>query len=258
MSDCKQLDLKRTLHDDRGPLAPLRPDRSPVSHHAAEALQQLILDGALRAGQRLPSQRDLANELGISRNSLREALTALETLGYLRIVPGRGVFVLSDEERHRYTKRNGQSSGKYGLKEIYQYRYATEGMAAMLLATVVTSGQISELRALVSKMRAAGAQQNMFNFSEYSIEFYLSIVRWSGNGVAIDAAERLKSEIERSCQAAFSDHRFDSIIGSMEEVESIISALADHDPIETRRAVESHIRYSAERAGISIELMDKS
>ena len=56
-------------------------DRTPVPRGIVEYIQRLILKGGLKAGQRLPSQRELAEQLGVSRPSVREALTVLETMG---------------------------------------------------------------------------------------------------------------------------------------------------------------------------------
>ena len=64
-----------------------------IPSSVAQALQQGILSGAYPSGSRLPPQRELAESLGVSRASLREALTVLETLGLVDILPSRGVVV---------------------------------------------------------------------------------------------------------------------------------------------------------------------
>src|SRR3954447_11512944 len=66
---------------------------SMVPHEVAARIQQQILDGELEPGQRLPPQRALSETFGVSRASLREALSVLETLGLIDIRPGLGVFV---------------------------------------------------------------------------------------------------------------------------------------------------------------------
>ncbi|MFT4065528.1 FadR/GntR family transcriptional regulator [Paraburkholderia sp.] len=231
-----------------------RPDRLPVSHHAVETIQQLILNGTWRAGDRLPSQRDLAEQLNLSRNSLREALSVLETLGYLRIEPGRGVFVLTAEQRQTQATREWRSAGKYALEEVYQMRYAIEGMAVMLLASSLSDRQLGELRRIVAEMREAAVRHDIYALSERNTAFHFHILRWSRNRMAEEIGESLRAEIEQSNQWAFADQRFSSIVSSIEEIEMIVDALADSDPAKARLAVEQHIHYAARRAGINLGL----
>lgn len=230
----------------------LRPSRLPVSHHAVETIQQLIVNGTWRAGDRLPSQRDLAEQLNLSRNSLREALSALETLGYLRIEPGRGVFVLTAEQRQARTKREWRSAGKYALKEVYQMRYAIESMAVMLLAPSLSEEQLAELKRIVNEMRKAAVQHDIYALSEHNTAFHFRILHWSKNRMAEEIGEGLRAEIEQSNQWAFADQRFSSIVSSIEEIDMIVDALAERDPKRARLAVEQHIHYAAQRAGISL------
>ncbi|MDR8731727.1 FadR/GntR family transcriptional regulator [Burkholderia pseudomultivorans] len=234
-----------------------RPDRLPVSHHAVETIQQLILNGTWRAGDRLPSQRDLAEQLSLSRNSLREALSVLETLGYLRIEPGRGVFVMTPEQRQAQMKREWRSAGKYALEEVYQMRYAIEGMAAMLLAPAISREQLSELQQIVAEMREAAVRRDMYALSERNTAFHFRLLHWSGNRMAEEIGESLRAEIEQSNHWAFADQRFSSIVSSLEEIELIVHALADADPDKARLAVEQHIRYAAQRAGINLGLVGR-
>lgn len=234
--------------------SPSRPDRLPVSHHAVDTIQQHILNGTWRAGDRLPSQRDLAEQLSLSRNSLREALSVLETLGYLRIEPGRGVFVLTAEQRQVQATRQWRSAGKYALEEVYQMRYAIEGMAAMLLAASVSETQLGELRGMVAQMREAAVRHDIYALSERNTAFHFHILHWSGNRMAEEIGESLRNEIEQSNQWTFADQRFSSIVASIEEIEMIVNALADGDPGRARLAVEQHIDYAARRAGINLGL----
>jgi GntR family transcriptional repressor for pyruvate dehydrogenase complex len=68
---------------------------------AAQTLQRQILSGTYAAGEMLPSQRELAESMGISRASLREALSMLEALGFIRSVPGKGTLVSGAPGRAR-------------------------------------------------------------------------------------------------------------------------------------------------------------
>ncbi|MHC6225828.1 FadR/GntR family transcriptional regulator [Pseudomonas sp. X10] len=232
----------------------MRLERLPVSHYAIEKIQERILSGEWPAGHQLPPQRDLAEQLEVSRNSLREAMSALESLGFLRVEAGKGTFVLNDEQRQAQLNDQWQPPGKFDLEEIYQMRFGLEGLAVMLLARSCSDKQQTELRRIVEHMHAAALSRDLHQLSQCHIDFHLRILRWSNNRMLEQAGENLRSAIERSNQWAFADQRFNSIVASIEEIEDIIEALVEHDPLKARMAVETHIMYSAERAGVVLGL----
>src|SRR6185369_12672749 len=92
----------------------------PVTHFAAERIQKLIVEGAWREGDRLPGERQLADQLGVSRVSLRHALSLLETLGFIAIEPGRGAFVQPADRRR--TQPRTKLAGTYRAEEVFLLR----------------------------------------------------------------------------------------------------------------------------------------
>ena len=97
----------------------MRAERGPVPRNVAGHLQRLILRGGLKPGDRLPSQRELAEQLGVSRPSLREALTVLETMGLIVVQVGSGVFVASPEARAPLWRFSDRCSPR----DVYEARY---------------------------------------------------------------------------------------------------------------------------------------
>lgn len=227
-----------------------RSERLPVSHYAIEKIQQKITSGQWPPGHQLPPQRELADQFEVSRNSLREAMSALESLGFLRVEPGKGTFVLSDEQRHAQINHEWELPGKYELEEIYQMRFGLEGVAGMLLAQSCTEKQLLELRQIAAQMHAAALSRDLHQLSQCHIAFHLRILRWANNRMLEQTGESLRGKIERSNQWAFADQRFNSIVASIEEIEDIIEALAERDSQKARASIETHIIYSAERAGV--------
>src|SRR6185312_16078854 len=114
--------------------------RSPVSQSAVQRIQTLILSGELARGSRLPSERQLARQLAVSRASLREALSILETMALVRIEPGRGTFVVADGSTPGTVVPMPvwRFGNRYSPREVYQLRHLTEGYAARLAAMAVT------------------------------------------------------------------------------------------------------------------------
>ena len=101
--------------------------RVPVPHAAARKIQGMILSGELKSGEKMPSQREFAQALKVSRASLREALLTLETLGLLKTEPGRGTFVSQEPpstSRHMARWRYGDS---YPVSDVFETRIMLEG-----------------------------------------------------------------------------------------------------------------------------------
>src|SRR5947209_226399 len=92
-----------------------RAPRYPVSRSTLSRIQAMVLGGEFAPGQRLPAERQLAEQLSVSRASLREALSTLETLGVVRVEPHRGTFVAVDEYA------NGTAQGELAAAPIWRF-----------------------------------------------------------------------------------------------------------------------------------------
>ena len=112
-------------------------DRSAnVTQAVVAALQGMIRDGTFKSGAALPPQRELAKQLGVSRASLREAVSILGTLGQLSIEQGRGTFLVSvvDSARSGETVGTWRFATRYSPEEVYQFRLIAESQAVQLAA----------------------------------------------------------------------------------------------------------------------------
>src|SRR3954452_2752056 len=114
------------------PLQAVEPQR--LYRQIAEQLRGLITDGEFTPGSRLPAERDLAKQFGVSRPSVREALIALEVEGWVEVRTGSGVYV-----QERGSHRNGTAvkvpATEWGPLELIRARRVIEGEIASLAAT---------------------------------------------------------------------------------------------------------------------------
>jgi GntR family transcriptional regulator, transcriptional repressor for pyruvate dehydrogenase complex len=149
-------------------------------------LEELILSGELQIGERLPSERDFAAQIGVSRPVLHEALVDLDAKGLVQIQPRRGVFV-SDYRRSgslaMLSSLLAYHEGKLDpafLQSMLDMRLMVETETARLTALNRTAEQISEFRALLEQeKRAAG--DNPQALTDLDFSFHLSIAIASGN-----------------------------------------------------------------------------
>src|SRR6266478_9463097 len=114
----------------------------------ADQLTRLITSGEFRKGERLPSERDLAVQLGVSRPSVREALIALEIQGLVEVRVGAGIFVAQSERPPIVPINEGQ-----GPFELLRARWLIEGEIAALAAREGSKPDFEQIRAAVQAMQ---------------------------------------------------------------------------------------------------------
>jgi GntR family uxuAB operon transcriptional repressor len=201
----------------------------------ADRIQSLISDEKIQSGERLPSERDLAAKLGVSRASLREAILALELGGVLEVRGGSGVYVSEKPEVEADLPEVGP-----GPFEVLSARRLIESEIAAIAARVATDGAIDSILKAVLEMEKHHADYASNEHADR--EFHMSIARATGNSALVGTVEylwnqrgrlwnRLKEhfQTEELRQLTLTDHR------------NILEAIAAHDPAEARRAMRAHL-----------------
>jgi GntR family transcriptional repressor for pyruvate dehydrogenase complex len=214
-------------------LAPL--ETTPAYAVVVDRVRRAIALGVLLPGDRLPSERDFADRLGVSRVTVREALRVLQGEGLLHTKRGSGGTVVADLPRTQGPPHSGYEDE---LVEVFEFRLAVEGMAARLAARHSTAVDIEILLACQERMAAS---TSVDTFRRADSEFHLTVARMSGNGM-------LERSIHAARAAAFSwlDLRQFTVLkdSSIEGHAAIIAAIADHDAEVAATAMEHHIRHA--------------
>ena len=201
----------------------------------ADRIQQLIRDEQIQPGERLPSERDLATKLSVSRASLREALIALELGGVIEVRGGSGVYVSEQPDADAAAPEVGP-----GPFEVLSARRLIESEVAAIAARVATDGAIDAILKAVLEMERHHA--NYASNEQADRNFHLAIARATGNSALVGAMEylwdqrgrlwhKLKEhfQTEELRKETLTDHR------------RILEAIAAHDPAEARRAMRAHL-----------------
>src|SRR5450830_947946 len=123
-------------------------DNRRLYQQIADQIRSLIQDGNFPVGARLPPERDLAQQLGVSRPSVREALIALEVEGTVEVRMGAGVYVCSPSER---TPHATAAMGESPI-ELMHARSVLEGTIVMLACARVTPEALASLRRVLEEM----------------------------------------------------------------------------------------------------------
>lgn len=198
----------------------------------ADRIRVLIEQDGLRAGARLPAERELALQLGVSRPSLREALIALEIEGRVEIRGGSGVYVCAvPVDGGGATSSLGESPA-----ELMQARVVIESAVITLAAARVTKIGLQRIEEALNAMREE--HLNGSRPVEADRRFHLSIAEMAGNSVLVDIAGTLFDGRHSPIAARMS--------GQVESTHTWQAALAEHEAIY--RALEARNPQAAAAA----------
>lgn len=205
-----------------------------------EHIKNEIWKGTLKRGERLPPERDLADALGVSRNSVREAIRTLGLMGFVSSTQGAGNFVTCDiQQNMSESLRMMLLLGETNYLQISQLRCGLESENARLAAERIMPKQIARLQELVRLMRE---EENPQKATAYDQEFHILLCEASGN--------RLIKSIFGAMINTFNDfihtmylkiatdpEQFEALHTSHEK---LVNALAAHDSDLAVQAVWRH------------------
>ncbi|QXH49140.1 FadR family transcriptional regulator [Pseudomonas fakonensis] len=221
----------------------------PVPEIALQAIRKLIEEDDYQPGDALPSQRDLAERLGVSRASLREALSSLSALGLVSVQPGKGVFVQSP------APANALSGGfawpyaeQVSAADTFQLRYALEGFAAGQAALALTADDLDELQANVEAMAVELRAGRFEAASRLDFAFHQKLLQASGNRAMLQVITASQDIFLESQKLPFI--RPERAMETWQEHRKILRALARRSQAGAQRAMQEHIRNAAARTGV--------
>ncbi|NUU04658.1 FadR/GntR family transcriptional regulator [Herbaspirillum robiniae] len=223
---------------------------------AAQTLQRQILSGTYQPGEMLPSQRELSESMGISRASLREALSMLEALGFIRSVPGKGTLV-AERQAGRVAPpplqvaAEGDAAG-LELAAIFQLRYVLEPASAALAARNLTPQATPRLWGIQARFEEALKNLDLVSASHADLEFHQLIAELSGNPGFAQVVRQFESPISHSLRVPFADR--ERIWAPAIEHRSVAAAISAGDAEGARRAMQQHLVNAAARVGLEFAL----
>mgnify|MGYP003455480006 CR=1 FL=1 len=227
------------------PLQTIEPRR--LYRQIADQLRTLIAAGEYAVGSRLPAERDLALQLGVSRPSVREALIALEVEGLVEVRPGSGIHVVAAEPADKAGGSRSAQQESFGLFEIIRARQLVEGELVALVARQVTAPLLTELRAALAQMDAEIAAGTMPIQGDR--RFHLSIAKAADNDPLLRVVTELYDMRNSPLFEQFGQH-FESASSwrkAVGEHKAIVKALAAGDPVAARAAMQRHLQRSHDR-----------
>ncbi|MDJ0825668.1 MAG: FCD domain-containing protein [Rhodobacter sp.] len=226
------------------PFHKVQPEK--LSQSVVRQIELLILRGILRPGERLPSERELSEKLGVSRPSLREAVAELQGDGLLTSRAGAGIYVAEvlgsafSPALTRLFSRHDEAVFDY-----IAFRRDMEGLAAERAARFGSDTDLKVIGAVFTKMEAAHAKRNSADEAALDAEFHLAIIEASHNVVMLHMMrsmyQLLREGVFYNRQVMFKQRTTRDDL--LHQHRAINSALQARDAAGARKAVERHLDY---------------
>jgi GntR family transcriptional repressor for pyruvate dehydrogenase complex len=220
--------------------------RSLTYQLVVEAVETQILSGALKVGDHLPPERELATLLGASRPAVREGMRMLEAQGVLRTVgagPGSATVVtaLPSEALTRLLRLHLALSS-FRTSDVVEARVMLERRSAELAALHAAPAELDRVRTVLDRMD--DLTLSMEEFNELDTEFHVSLADASDNQLVADMTRAIRGAVRDSLLAAFRarDDWPATAARLRAEHRLVYDAVANGDPAEAAEAVERHIR----------------
>lgn len=216
----------------------------------ASLLAREIESGDLNPGSRLPTEQQLAERFGVSRNVVREAVAQLRADGMVEARQGIGAFVLAPEQRAAIRIDREALKDSANMEQLFELRRVLETEAAGLAAERRDAAQLAAIRAALDRM---GGEERWEDGSiEADLQFHREIAKATGNAYIHTFISFVCEQIRRSIHyARLTNPLHDLIEVNVGEHVRIYEALEAGDPVAAREAMRAHITGAAERVGIT-------
>ena len=217
-----------------------------LSHAVLRQIELLILRGILRPGDRLPGERDLAERMGVSRPSLREALGSLQERGLLTSKAGAGIYV-ADVLGSAFSDSLIELMGAHdeAVFDTIAFRRDMEGLAAERAATQASDTDLSVVDAVFQKMEAAHQKRDPSEEAALDATFHLSIIEASHNIIMLHMMRSMfdlvRSGVFYNRKVMFEQRTTRAAL--LDQHRAIRDALVAREGVAARKAVEAHMDY---------------
>ncbi|WP_299750126.1 FCD domain-containing protein [uncultured Tateyamaria sp.] len=230
------------------PFRPVQPDK--LSAAVIRQIEQLILRGILRPGERLPPERELAERMGVSRPSLRDAIGTLQETGLLVAKPGAGVYV-ADVLGSAFAPALTELFARHdeAVFDYLSFRRDMEGLAAERAARLASDTDLAVVQKVFEKMEAAHPKRNGEEEAQLDAQFHMAIIEASHNVIMLHMMrsmyQLLRDGVFYNRQIMFKQRTTRQAL--LDQHRQINEALQGRDPDTARTAVHAHLDY-VERA----------
>lgn len=229
------------------PFQKVQPEK--LSAAVTRQIELLILRGILRPGERLPSERELSERLGVSRPSLREAIAELQEKGLLTTRAGAGIYV-ADVLGSAFSEALVKLFAAHdeAVFDYISFRRDMEGLAAERAARLASDTDLKVIQTIFDKMNSVSSKRDPADEARLDADFHLAIIEASHNVVMLHMMRSMYQLLQQGVfynrQTMFKQRTTREML--LDQHRAINDALQSRDAAGARAAVEAHLSYVAQ------------
>ena len=219
------------------------PQLFSLKEQVEQALMRLIDDGELRPGDRLPSERELSEQLRVSRGTVREAVQFLRTLGLVDVRHGAGTFVShasGHPELLRAGWRDWTARHATRVRDLFEVRKGLEALGAELASIRQAPAGIAKMEAALQQIASAAEAGDVTALVQADVRFHQGLGEASGNTALLELVSVIGDQLVRE-RAAVLDMGSERAERSLEECSDILEAVRAGEPSLARTALIRHL-----------------
>ena len=214
--------------------------RAKVSDEVAKQIKALISDGKLKPGDRLPPERELIKQFGISRPSLREALNSLVTMGFLEVKQAKRTYVKSvTSGRMQDPLSLLIQTDTQKIYDLIEVRKAMEAWGAYFAAQRASEEDIERLEKILNEMKQA-IEKNQ-PWEKEDADFHLAVAQATHNTIQIHLMSTIYDLLKESVAKIFTNHVKTKKL--YQQHYRILYAIKKHSPEKARESTLEHLDY---------------
>lgn len=217
-------------------------ESTSISDTVANEIKKRVLAGDLVAGNKLPPERELAEQFNVSRPSIREAINKLQAKGIVRKVPGGGNYITDDlGSSFADPLLELFASDKNASFDILELRFAVEALSAYFAAKRATHAQKENIKKKYDALSLAHKEGIPEKEAKADVAFHMAIAEASNNPAVVHLMRNLLNVLELSVSSFFHESTQDRHIRLPIEHGNILDAILSNEPILAREHMKFHI-----------------
>ncbi len=236
--------LQLTRKRNKDCMALQKINKQNISDIVFDQLEQQILSGEWKSGEKIPSETALANQLGVSRVSIRDAFQRLKSMGLIESRQGGGTFVCDYSSAETFASLKPiLEYTRPDLKYFMEFRNIIEPEMAAIAATRVTQSQLRRMRKDVITYNEAASERHYNEAREADVSLHCTIAKATGNPLVIKIYEMMQDIYNTNITQIIDACGNDSGVRFHDK---IVEAIATHDSDQARMMMRMHLLDSME------------
>jgi GntR family transcriptional regulator, transcriptional repressor for pyruvate dehydrogenase complex len=213
-----------------------KPRGNTLSDNIMDQLIELIAQGKLKPGDRLPAERELSEMFGVSRTSMREAIKSLSKVGLFRIMPGKGTYIECAQDVNVNALAYPLLLLENDIGFLYEAREVVQGEMARLAAERATKEDIEEIRLAIQRAKEA---EGIIEQANVDVQFDLGVAKAAKNTILIKFLYSIQEFMRLTQMRFITSERYSN---SIQDHTRILEFIEQGLSAEAGEAMRTHIQ----------------